>query len=211
MCRVSEVGPRVRQHSCTRGGAVHRRPGGFIMVGDHQKRKFEHLFTRMDTNGDEKIDAADLEIIVQRVAEVRGPNTDAARLKDLSDKYRFMHQGMIAMADTDKSGNISRKEWFAYMDKVAGDSALYEQVIGGLTALFHQLIDRNGDGKNDLEDYKAFLRVIKADASQAESTFKKVDVNGDGDISLDDLRRAMDDFFHKDSLDGPGTHFFGRF
>lgn len=181
------------------------------MLGDSQKRKFEHLFTRMDANGDGQIDASDLELIVTRVGEVRGPNADASRLAALSEKYRFMHQGMVAMADTDKSGKVSKQEWVAYLDKVVNDQAMYAQVIGALTQLFHQLIDRNGDDKNDVEDYRAFLQVIRADASAADATFGKIDSDGDGELSLENLEVAMKDFFQNDGLGGPGTYFFGKF
>jgi Ca2+-binding EF-hand superfamily protein len=181
------------------------------MIGDSQKRKFEHLFTRMDANGDGQIDGADLELIVARVAEVRGPSADAGRLAALSEKYRFMHQGLVAMADTDKSGQVSLKEWVAYLDKVVGDQGLYEQVIGGLTQLFHEIIDRNGDDKNDIDDFRAFLTSIRADASAADATFAQIDTDGDGQLSLANLQSAMKDFFQSDALDGPGTYFFGKF
>lgn len=181
------------------------------MLSDFQKQKFEHLFRVMDASKDGRIDSADLEIVVKRVGESRGPGADAKRLGQLSEKYRFMHQGMVAMADTDKSGYVTPEEWVAYLDKVVSDKGLYQELIGSLTGLFHELIDHNGDDKNDLEDYKVFLGVLQADASDAEKVFAGLDTDKDGQITLDDLTRAMADFYHAKEPGGVGTYFFGRF
>ena len=181
------------------------------MLSDFQKKKFTYLVKVMDPSGDGHIDDKDLELVVQRVAEVRGAGTPAAKLKELSDKYRFMHAGMMSMADTNKSGHVTLDEWLAYLDKVVADKAMYEQLVGALTGLFHELMDHDGDGKNDLADYKSFLRVLRVDEAQAADIFKRLDKNGDGQVTLPELNELLVDFYKGTDPEAPGNYFFGKF
>ncbi|MEJ7732031.1 MAG: EF-hand domain-containing protein [Polyangiaceae bacterium] len=180
------------------------------MLSDYQKAKFDHLFKIMDANKDGKLDPADLNTVVKRVADTRAPGADLARLKALSERYTFMQRGMLAMADTDKSGDVTLTEWMAYTDKVVTDPALYRELVGSLASLFHELIDHDGDDRNDLADYRVFLGVLQADARNASEVFTAMDKDGDGHISLADLNVALDDFYHGKEA-GPGAHFFGAF
>ncbi len=181
------------------------------MLTDFQNRKLSYLFTKMDSNGDGEINMSDLELIVERVGEVQGPNGSPERLAELTQQYAGMYDGLVAVADTDKSGGVSLKEWLIYMDNVVNDDAMFDQVLGGLTGLFHAIIDADGNGVHEEADFRSFLKAIRADDAKASETFSRIDRDNDGTLTLDDLNAAMVDFFKSDDENGPAVYFFGAF
>ena len=58
---------------------------------------------------------------------------------------------------------------------------------GGVEARF-KMLDKNGDGKLSLEEYKGKAKGDKA--TKAEGQFKKLDKDGDGSLTLEEFKGA---------------------
>jgi len=177
------------------------------MLTDFQKTKLSYLFKLVDANQDDRIDNSDLEVLVERLGEMA---TDPDRLAEVSAKYRVMYAGMMEMADTNRDGKVTLEEFLAFEDKMLGDREMYDQMAGAITDLYGELLDRNGDGKNDVDDYRAFLKTLRVDTSQADDIFKALDKNGDGQLTRAELQETLLEFYLSNDTGAPGNSFFGR-
>ena len=67
--------------------------------------------------------------------------------------------------------------------------------------------DRNGDGSVNFDE---FLRALRGDLNEnrlgfIRQAYQKLDVNGDGQVTLDDIARIYDVSQHPDVIDGKKT------
>jgi Ca2+-binding EF-hand superfamily protein len=138
--------------------------------------------------------------LVERLGEVV---TDPDRLAEVSEKYRIMYAGMMEMADTNRDGKVTLEEFLAFEDQMLGDRETYDQMAGAITDLYGELLDRNGDGKNDVDDYRAFLETLRVDSSQAAEIFKALDKNGDGQLTRAELQETLLEFYLSNDTGAP--------
>jgi hypothetical protein len=179
------------------------------MLNDFQTKKFTHMFKLLDRSGDHFIDGADLELTVAALAKVRGLEADAPVLQALLERYRAFHAAMVQMADANKDGKVSLEEHLAYHQAMAEDEATYQGMIPGIAGLFGELLDHDGGGKNDVDDYRLFLRAMRLPEGNAAATFKSLDKNGDGVLSQTELQEILREFFFDATGAAVGNTFFG--
>jgi Ca2+-binding EF-hand superfamily protein len=181
------------------------------MLSDFQKEKFGYLFKLIDANQDDRIDTADFDVLVERLGEAHTAAGNTARLAEVSAKYREMFDGMMHMADTNRDGKVTLEEFLAFEDVMIHNKEMYDGLAGALTDIYGELLDRDGDGKNDVEDYRAFLEVLHVESSQADEIFKKMDKNHDGQLTRNELQETLLEFYLSDDRAAPGNFFFGKF
>ncbi len=179
------------------------------MLTDFQNKKFTRLFDMLDINGDKKINTSDLDLVVKRHGEASGAKPTPERLAKLTATYHAWYSGMIEMADTNRDGNVTIEEFLAFQDKIVNDDALYQQIIGSITQLTCQIIDRDGDGRNDAEDYVSFCEVFRIDVTGARARWAALDENHDGFLNVDDVTLVLRDFFKGSDPNSPATSYFG--
>jgi len=138
---------------------------------------FSRMFHEMDRNGDGKLDPSEV------------------------------GSELVAVADTDKSGDLSLEEAEAVLQGPSGGRV----ITGGPFDYF----DGNGDGKLDADEVSpALIKSLDADASgdidraefrryspnespqplTPEQQFKRSDFNGDGKLSSDEIAQPMIEF-----------------
>jgi len=179
------------------------------MLNPFQSKKFTHLFSLLDRNGDKFIDKSDLELTVKALAEVRGMKPDAPQLTDLLGRYRALHDAMLVKADANKDGRVSLQEYLDYHQAMIAEESKYKEAITGIAKLFSELLDNNNDGKNDVADYTLFLRAMRIDESNAKTTFARLDKNSDGVLSFVELEELIHEFYFDTADSAPGNLFFG--
>ena len=103
---------------------------------------------------------------------------------------------------------LNQDQLISTLKKQVQDPALRETLAGPLP-LFFSAIDANADGMIQGEEYELFFDIIGLDPKMAGDTFKAIDTNHDGQLSLDEFVTAGVDFFTSEDESSPNKLFWG--
>jgi hypothetical protein len=179
------------------------------MLTEFQKRKFTRMFNALDINGDGGINAKDIELVIARHGEEGAGRATPANMETLAGAYRTWYSGIISLADHDRDGNVTLDEFLAFSDKMTSDEAIYEQIIGKITQMACAILDHDGDGRNDTDDYVRFCRVLRIGDEGAAARWAALSAHRGGQMSVDDMRVVLRDFFSGTDTSAPATNFLG--
>jgi len=104
----------------------------------------------------------------------------------------------------------SRQEFVAAHLSGRGDRhGYYQEIVAPVIEAIARVIDRDGDGFIQAADYAVVFSSNGVDARIASAGFERLDADGDGRISVDELHTtAAQLFLSQDSAD-PGTSMLG--
>ncbi|MGW2229681.1 EF-hand domain-containing protein [Streptomyces formicae] len=178
------------------------------MPSDLLNRKISRHFDLIDTNGDGEITQADFDLVVTRLSEEFGEAADSPKRRALSDAYQALWGGMQQSLDTDRDGAISREEYVAGLG--ADAPAGYRQYVQPVAKAIIRLCDTNGDGKLDGAELLKVHRALSMDSGSHDEAMAKLDRDGDGFISEQELTVAIEEFFSSEDPEAAGNWLFGR-
>jgi len=114
--------------------------------------------------------------------------------------------------------------WYDFFNELSVDGALTEdgfiqslrnrgailpKVVDQFFEMFFDLIDQNGDGFIQKEEFSLLFKVFQIDDASAEEAFKMIDSNGDGKLSLDEFMTMSREFWLTDDESFPSKYMFG--
>lgn len=71
-------------------------------------------------------------------------------------------------------------------------------------------MDINGDGYLQEDEFNTiFVQFGAKDTSWTKETFKAMDVNGDGKLSIEEYIDGFNDLFYSEDENSPNRHLFG--
>jgi Ca2+-binding EF-hand superfamily protein len=180
------------------------------MLTDFQKQKMRKLFDFWDHNNSGQLEKVDYQDIAQRVATERGWDRNSP---DYASTYNAVMTNWAQLehyADANDDDVITIEEWMAYCTSLVNDvSAFRVNAMELMTALLNA-VDRDSDGLITLADYQLWFRIYNADASQAEAAFQRMDTDGNGSLSIDEIISALHDFYFSNAPSAPGNFLFGE-
>ncbi|MBK6575389.1 MAG: EF-hand domain-containing protein [Sandaracinaceae bacterium] len=179
------------------------------MLTSFQVRKFTRMFNALDINSDGALDAEDVELVVGRHATESAGRAEPAHLATLEAAYRAWYGGIIQMADHNQDGKVTLEEFLGFQENLMKDAALYEQIIGAITQMTCTILDHDGDGKNDTDDYVQFSRVLRIGEEGATERWAALSAHRDGLMGVEDIRAVLQDFFQGADESSPATNFLG--
>jgi Ca2+-binding EF-hand superfamily protein len=172
-----------------------------MMMQSMQQRQ-DDMFSKIDSNGDGKIDKAEFSDLAKKMSEMSGSSINA---DDAFTKY-----------DANKDGTLSKDELSSFMkdnapapsDGMSG--AMGQTGMQGSQSMFDKMfskIDSSGDGKVDKTEFSAMTKKMSemsGSSINADEAFSKYDANKDGTLSKDELTSFM-----KDNAPAPPTGMAG--
>jgi juvenile hormone diol kinase len=115
------------------------------------------------------------------------------------------------LADPSSDQRISLQEWLAFQDQILGTPGMYESFSKPIGSLVWEIMDGDGDGAASPSDYAAIYTWRGLNPQNAVENFKQLDLNGDGLLTLDEIKVLVEQFYRSDDPQQPGNWFFGPF
>ena len=115
--------------------------------------------------------------------------------------------------DADSDGMINRVE---YRDSVRAAAVEDREGFLGrfatMVAAWMDICDTDGDGMISLDEYTAmFANTVNASPEDLEAAFHKLDQDGDGALSSEEIRTAAEEYYTSEDPQAPGNWLLGPF
>ncbi|TYB57638.1 EF-hand domain-containing protein [Nonomuraea sp. PA05] len=175
-----------------------------------QNRKLDKAFHHMDVNHNGDLELDDLIALGIRVLAAFGVNPESDQASRLFGAYTDFWEVLLAKIDLDGDRKISREEYrlgmkAAFIDDPAG----YERALRPAIQATLDVTDVNGNHVLDLEEFQRFQSAFGTSPQDAELAFKKIDTDGSGALSIEELVEAGRQFYLSADPDLTGNWLFG--
>ncbi len=157
------------------------------------KDRLEQRFKLWDTNGDGVIDRSDFEAEAKQIVRAFGEDENTPRAAQVITAFRQMWDYLAGQAGSTSMSLEQFKQ--VSLDQIIskGDKG-FARVLRPTIQAIATLCDIDGDGLINPREFGNWLKAIGADPSRAAELFERVDVNGDGYLSVDELVKAVQDY-----------------
>ncbi|MER6386969.1 EF-hand domain-containing protein [Streptomyces sp. NPDC001523] len=172
-------------------------------------RKFDMCFGHADQNQDGVVDAADILTFAARVIAAVGEPFDSPKATEMLRVCQSWWEGMASELDTDKDGKIDPQEYRVGMRRLVGSKSSFDAASRPVATAIWKLCDRDDDGEVTATEFSAVQRAFGTSAENARIGFEKLDLDGDGSLSVDELMIAFHDFYTSTDADTNGNWLFG--
>jgi len=194
------------------------------MLSELMIKKLTKHFQFQDSNDDGFVEEADWEQCAKNLAALRDLEPDSEKYKSILAQHLDIWTINWQPADSDGDGKVSLQEYLDLTDQIkTGNHPPSEEdnddneeprksYLDRLFELFGTIfdtIDRNSDGKIDLDDYKDYFKAWGVDESLAEGAFKSIDLNDDGILMRMSFIQFGSNFFLSDEEGDFGNLLFG--
>ncbi|QYN20805.1 EF-hand domain-containing protein [Amycolatopsis sp. DSM 110486] len=177
------------------------------MASELQRRKISTVFGAMDVDGDGFLTEADFQALTDRWTKARGLAPGSPQAARLSEIMMGWWTTLLAASDIDRDEKVTLDEVLLVVDQL-GD--MPDSVSGTAAAMF-EAIDENGDERISREEYRRLIETWNGTATDTDTVFPVLDLNGDGYLTADEFTEHWLEFWAGDNADAPGTWVFGRF
>jgi len=194
------------------------------MLTEIMFKKLARHFEFIDFDKDGYVEKTDWEQCAHNLASLRDWEPDSAEYNAIISKHVDIWTNNWLPADTDGDGRVSQAEYLDLADQLQNGTASTEEEKAEATAagkksnldqlydLFgavFDVIDRDGDGKIKLHDYKDYFKAWGADENLADEAFSSIDLNSDGSVGRMSFVQYGTNFFISDDENEFGTLLFG--
>jgi Ca2+-binding EF-hand superfamily protein len=179
------------------------------MLSELQKRKFTRIFQIRDADENGTLEREDIKAINLRIKALLNLSED--EYFTLRQRSMISWEHLRQTADKDKDGKISLSEWLGFCDDMVNNKDNYELFLIPTVEFFMELFDRDHDGTFSFSELKVFLQAhnIPDEKSLHKWIWGKLDLNGDGSLSKEEVLTLLQQFcFSKDPSE-PGNFVFG--
>ena len=180
------------------------------MLSEFRLKKVKRVFKFYDANGNGLLDMGDIDGICDHFAEQFGWTKGGERDSHFRMAFTFHWHKLIRMADDNKDGVVSEKEFIEYYTQALSDDINYYKYIKPFFDDIFPIIDSDDDGVLSKEDYTAFFRSYRNPQSEAEKAFDNMDENNDGVISHFELYTMYYNFHMSEDVNDESRSFFGE-
>ncbi|AJF65993.1 EF-hand domain-containing protein [Streptomyces vietnamensis] len=180
-------------------------------TADPLARKYQRVFQHLDADGNGYIEQSDFASFVDRLAkEYKLPKKDQ-KVRAITAAFDMLWNELVRHADTNHDNRISEEEYIASVRLTVDDTTRFNATDALANALF-DIMDVNGDGQISKDEFiRLQQNVWGISAPDAIDTFIALDTDGDGGLSRQECVKGCRQYFNSNSLDEPGSWFFGRF
>jgi Ca2+-binding EF-hand superfamily protein len=159
----------------------------------------EQRFRSFDTNEDGRINRLDFKQEAINIIRALGEELDSPHARSVIDGYVTLYDYLARKGGVDDDDEGFHPEDFIATFKTViidrGDVG-FHQAVRPATHAVANLCDSDGDGKISYEEFsKCFTAVGGATSADLEESFKQIDTDNDGVVSIDEWIEAIKTYF----------------
>lgn len=193
----------------------HGQPG----LGELQSRKLEHMFRRIDADGDGVIGPDDFERHAGALAGLRGLRAGTPAAEAIRGPITGWWERISETIASDGAAGNGRCDlsvwldfWSSWLAAIMANAAIgggpaLEQMKATTVSTFEAL-DADGDGHVSAAEYDAWLGSWGRRV-QSRRSFMLMDEDGDGLLTKEQVVRLLKEFFLTNDPEAAGNHLFG--
>ena len=176
------------------------------MLTEFQKRKLTVQFHQLDLNNDGILELADYEECARKACEVLGfspgsPECDLVYTRTVEDrKFLFKDKAKRTVDDFLKAS-----------DHTIHDEALFNKLLVEYSQSMLELWDQDDDKRLSADEYVKLEWCYGVTEEEAREAFRHLDRDGDGYLTLEEIMKAIKEFYLSDDPDAPGNWLFGPY
>ena len=183
-----------------------------MALAELQKRKLKVAFESYDFDHDGSLTKDDLERAASQTSKIKDLKSGSQAQEKVESVYTIGWDDLQGVADADNNGEVTLEEWYVFFDGLINDQNKIEQYLQAAATKLIPNLDSDGDVKITQEDYKEFLFSFnELGKCDAETAFKKLDTNGDGFITHDEMKGHIREFYLSTDENAAGNWMLGRF
>ncbi|NUT31973.1 MAG: hypothetical protein HOV79_02755 [Hamadaea sp.] len=179
------------------------------MATDLQIEKLDRAFDHIDANHSGEIERDDLLGLGSRVLLGFGEAPTSTKGKQLLDRFDELWTEILAHADGDGSGAISPSEFRAAMISAYIEGRKFDKSFRPAAVAIAALCDHDGDGAIGMNEFQILQSAFGTGDGDAVSAFQRLDTDGNGTLSVDELVQAAHDYYIGEDPKAPGNSLFG--
>ncbi|MFT5196706.1 MAG: Ca2+-binding EF-hand superfamily protein [Cellvibrionaceae bacterium] len=181
------------------------------MLTDLQKAKFTKHFQIRDTDNDGFVTQNDYHKLTENIASILGWEANHSKKTQIDGIHHGVWEFFWKPADYNDDGRVSLEDHLTMMDSMVERSKepeVLDQSRRHSQVLF-ETFDFGGNGQISAKEYGQFFKAAGVEAEWTDDVFKRLDMNSNGSISLDEFVLLHQQFFSSNDPDAPGNWFYG--
>lgn len=171
------------------------------MSGTMTEDRLKTRFDRWDNDHSGTLEWSDFEAEAGKIARSLGTHADSPEAQKLFSAYRGIFDYIAGHAGVGANGSVTESQFRnAAQELIEQGEHAFNRVLRPLAEGIVSLCDKNADRMINREEFVAWTRVLGLSADEGDDAFRRIDVNGDGELTVDELLGAIR-AYHTGQLD----------
>ena len=160
------------------------------------RERLRQHFELLDADADGHLEREEWEAPARRILEALGEPGTSPRARAVVTSYQEMWNYLSVKTGTG-AGALTFGQFERAIDShmVNPGDANFSDLLRDAVSAVADLFDRDAKGAVTPEGFANWLKAVGADASKAPETFRQIDMDDDGDLTVDELVQAVRDYY----------------
>lgn len=180
------------------------------MLSEFQKQKIQRMFRFFDADGNQVIEPEDMDIIAEEFRKSFGWKVGCEDDKKFRNALKKYWRRLILGNEEAQDQPITLEVFMRAYERNLQSKETYEKYVQPFLDHIYPAIDTNKDDLLQPSEFKHLYVGFRNSPQEAQMAFQKMDLNGDGVLSRQEVYQHFYDFHFSEDKNAPGNFFFGN-